>query len=234
MNQIVTTAIILRRTNYGEADRILTLLTPDHGKLRVMARGVRRIKSKIAGGIELFSVSNISYIKGRGEIGTLVSAQLAKHYGTIVKDITRTMLGYDLIKQLDRATEDETESDYFYLLEQVFIALDDVTIDVSVVRVWFSMQILRLDGHSPNLHTDTSGHKLELSEIYDFDHDAMTFYKKPDGIYNANHIKLLRLGFSGNPARLLAQVQGATEFLKPIIPLVQTIAQTYTRLYRDS
>ena len=45
-------AIVLRRTNYGEADRILQLLTPK-GKRSVMAKGVRRERSKLAGGIEL-------------------------------------------------------------------------------------------------------------------------------------------------------------------------------------
>ena len=48
-----TQAIVLRRTNFGEADRILTLLTP-LGQRGAMARGVRREKSKLAGGIELF------------------------------------------------------------------------------------------------------------------------------------------------------------------------------------
>ena len=50
-----TKAIVLRRTDYGEADRILQLLTPS-GKRSVIARGVRKEKSKLAGGIELFSV----------------------------------------------------------------------------------------------------------------------------------------------------------------------------------
>ncbi|MDB5181251.1 MAG: repair protein RecO, partial [Candidatus Saccharibacteria bacterium] len=113
MKQITTTAIILSRTDFGEADRILTLLTPDHGKLRLIAKGVRRIKSKLAGGIELFSVSDIVYIKGRGDIGTLISTRLIRHYGKIVSDVTRTMLGYDLIKMLNKATEDEPEDDYF-------------------------------------------------------------------------------------------------------------------------
>ena len=55
MKTIRTKAIVIRRTNYGEADRILQLLTPDYGKVSVMARGVRREKSKLAGGIELFA-----------------------------------------------------------------------------------------------------------------------------------------------------------------------------------
>ena len=53
-----TQAIVLRRTNFGEADRILTLLTP-LGQRGAMARGVRREKSKLAGGIELFGVSDV-------------------------------------------------------------------------------------------------------------------------------------------------------------------------------
>lgn len=63
-----TQAIVLRRTNYGEADRILQLLTP-LGKMSVMARGVRREKSRLAGGIELFGVSDIVVTTGKGEIG---------------------------------------------------------------------------------------------------------------------------------------------------------------------
>ena len=147
MKQIVTTGIVLARTNYGEADRILTLITPEYGKLSLMAKGVRRIKSKLAGGIELFSVSDITFIRGRSDLGTLISARLIKHYRTIVKDIGRTMLGYDLIKLLNKATEDEPESEYFTLLEQAFEALDDPTIDQNLIRLWFTMQLLRLGGY---------------------------------------------------------------------------------------
>jgi DNA repair protein RecO (recombination protein O) len=73
MQQLQTRGIILSRTDFGEADRILTVLTPQQGKLRLMAKGVRKIKSKLAGGIELFSVSDITYIRGKGELGTLIS-----------------------------------------------------------------------------------------------------------------------------------------------------------------
>ena len=53
-----TRAIVLRRTNYGEADRVVQLLTVE-GRRSVMARGVRKEKSKLAGGIELFAVSDV-------------------------------------------------------------------------------------------------------------------------------------------------------------------------------
>src|SRR5688572_15436140 len=147
MNQLVTEGIILSRIDYGEADRILTLLTPEQGKLRLMAKGVRRVKSKLAGGIELFSVSSITFVKGRGEIGTLISTRLAKHYAAIVKDLDRTMLGYDLIKQLNKVTEDHPEPEYFELLRHVFAALDDPAISLELVRFWFAAQLLRIEGH---------------------------------------------------------------------------------------
>jgi DNA repair protein RecO (recombination protein O) len=229
VRQLVTTGIILRRTDYGEADRILTMLTPDQGKLRLMAKGVRRVKSKLAGGIELFSVSHVTYIQGRKEIGTLISARLVKHYGGIVKDIQRTMLGYDLIKRLDKATEDEPEPEYFELLQQAFEALDDMAVGLELVRLWFMMQLLRLGGHTPNLQSDIHGDKLLPDSRYSFSFDDMTFTVAPNGPFTANHIKFLRLGFAGHQPKALGHVQGSNELAAGLIPLVQTMLQTYIR-----
>lgn len=63
-----TRAIVLRRTNYGESDRILNLLTPE-GKVAVLAKGVRKEKSRLAGGIELFSISDVVIHQGRSNLG---------------------------------------------------------------------------------------------------------------------------------------------------------------------
>jgi len=231
MNQVVTEGIILSRTDYGEADRIITLLTPDRGKLRLMAKGVRKVKSKLAGGIELFSVSAITYIPGRGEIGTLVSTRLVKHYGTIVQDLDRTMLGYELIKQLNKITEDEPEPEYFELLQQSFEALDDASIALPLVRFWFSAQLLRQTGHGPNLETDANGAKLQPSLAYGFNFDRMCFEPLPNrGYFTADHIKFLRLAFAGRAAKVLAQVQGNGPLVDKLAPLVSTMLQTYLRV----
>ncbi len=229
MKQVNTTAIVLSRTDFGEADRILTLLTPDHGKLRLIAKGVRRVKSKLAGGIELFSVSDIAFIKGRGDIGTLVSTRLIKHYGRIVGDVTRTMLGYDLIKLLNKVTEDEPEPEYFYLLEQAFAALDDSKVNAQLVRAWFLMQLLSIGGHTPNLHTELSGDKLTVDRNYEFSFDDMAFLQRPDGHFSADHIKFLRVGFSGNQPQIMQRISGLDGLLADLMPLVQTMASTFIR-----
>jgi DNA repair protein RecO (recombination protein O) len=231
VKQLVTTAIILGRTDYGEADRILSLLTPEFGKLSLLAKGVRRVKSKLAGGIELFSVSEITFIKGRGEVGTLVSTRLVKHYEHIVSDLNRTMLGYDLIKRLNRVTEDETEEEYFDLLRDSFEALNDKTISTDIVRFWFGAQLLRLSGHQPNLQTDQQGSKLQADQHYLFNFDNMCFAASPDhGQFAADDIKFLRLAFAGNSVNVLAHVQGSDSLAEKAAPLVNTMLTTYLRV----
>lgn len=229
MKQLVTRAIILSRTDYGEADRILTMLTPAYGKLTLLARGVRRVKSKLAGGIELFSVSEVTFIKGRGEVGTLVSTRLLKHYGQIVGNLDRTMLGYDLIKQLHKATEEEPEEAYFDLLSQAFEALNDPGINTDLIKLWFAMQLLRLGGHVPNLQTDTAGNKLQPEAGYEFSFDDSTFRPNTEGRFAAKHIKFLRLGFAGNVPAVLQHIQGSAGLVEATAALVSTMAATYIR-----
>jgi DNA repair protein RecO (recombination protein O) len=230
MRQLITQGIILSRTDFGEADRIITILTPDHGKLRLMAKGVRRAKSKLAGGIELFSVSDITFIRGRGDIGTLVSTRLQKHYGNIVHSIDRTMAGYDFIKLLNKTTEDEPGEEYFVLLRETFESLDDASIDLQIVWMWFYMQLLQLAGYAPNLQTDTSGAKLAADQTYLFSFDDMTFVARPGAPFHAEHIKLLRLGFSGQPPRVLQQIQGIQQLLTECLQLVKTLQTTHIRI----
>jgi DNA repair protein RecO (recombination protein O) len=87
-----TQAIVLRRTSYGEADRILKLITP-LGQRSVMAKAVRREKSKLAGGIELFGISDIVIQSGKGDLGILTSARLIHFYRHILEDYDRLQFG---------------------------------------------------------------------------------------------------------------------------------------------
>lgn len=224
MNQLVTKAIILSRTDYGEADRILTMLTPDYGKITLLGKGVRRVKSKLAGGIELFSVSEITFIKGRGEVGTLVSTRLVRHYEKIVSDLDRTMLGYELIQRLNKVTESETEQEYFDLMQQALEALNDKTVPLDLIRFWFTVQLLRLAGHTPNLRTDDQGNKLAADQLYGFNSDSVSFVTAAQGRFGADHIKFLRLAFAGNTAGVLSQVQGNKALIQDVLPLIQILS----------
>jgi DNA repair protein RecO (recombination protein O) len=230
MNRLQTRGIILSRIDYGEADRIITVLTSDQGKLRLMARGVRKPKSKLAGGIELFSVSDITFIRGRGEIGTLISTRLGKHYEHIVQDIERVQLGYDLIKMLNKATEDEPEPEYFELLENALKALNNQDISTALIRTWFNAQLLRQAGHSPNLQTATDGSKLDVDTTYTFDTEVMTFTPHKQGTFTASHIKTLRLLFSVHPPQDIDKVRDLDSLLAEVSPLIRTMLTSYIRV----
>ena len=229
-HSIVTKGIVLTRTNFGEAARIITMLTPDNGKVRLMAKGVRKVKSKLAGGIELFSISQITFIPGRGEISTLISSRLQQHYGTITRDINRTMFGYELIKTINKVTEDNAGEEYFDLLQNTLEALDEPNLPLDRLDLWLQLQLLKLAGHSPNVKTDTAGNKLTAEGHYNFSLDDMTFSSHEKGRYNAAHIKLLRLGLGLDSPKPLAQLQDIQTVLSATLALAKTMLQQHLRI----
>jgi DNA repair protein RecO (recombination protein O) len=232
IKHIKTKGIILTRTNFGEADRIITFITPDYGKVRAIAKAVRKSKSKLAGGIELFSVSELGLINGRGEIRTLIHSRLITHYGNIVKNLERTQLAYELMRITNKATEDAAESEYFNLLNEGLAALDDHDINIQIIETWFYMRLLKMTGHGPNLYEDIAGNKLDSKNTYNFNIDRMCFAAAQDGqgMFSTSHIKLLRLGFSAQKPSLLQRVQCSDDVLPTIYPLVQTMLKTFIRI----
>jgi DNA repair protein RecO (recombination protein O) len=228
--QILTIGIVLVRTDFQEADRIVTLLTPDYGKLRAIAKGVRRPKSKLAGGIELFSVSNITYLPGGGELGTIVSTRLQTHYGNIVRDINRTMLGYDFLKRMNRLTEDAAGEEYFQILKNSLAGLNDLELDMNLTELWMTMQLLFVTGHTPNLKADASGKKLEVGGTYIFDFDSMAFQPRAKGQFMANHIKLLRLAYATEEPGTLKQVTDAEKCTPDALKLAKDLLSLNVRI----
>lgn len=225
MKQTVGKGIILARTDIGEADRILTVLTPDDGKISIIAKAVRKIKSKLAGGIELFSISQISYIKGKGEVYTLTSSRLEKHFGNIVSNIDRTMYGYEILKIINRVTEANAESAYFDLLAGSLTALNDIKINLAIIKFWFNLHLLKIAGHAPNLQNDTEGKKLQANSQYNFDFSKMAFMPKPNGQFHQQHIKLLRLGENLQTPEPLAKINNIDSILSSCLQLTITMLQ---------
>ena len=195
-NDIKTLGYVLRRTNYGEADRILNLITP-LGKIAVLAKGVRREKSKLAGGIEMFSLSEYTIHRGRGELGIATSAKMMKYYGEIIKDYHRMELGVFLLKRLNMAAENSESAEFFEILDQALNALNDNR-DTRLVEAWFLLRLVRATGEEINLYRDGSGNRLESDKRYEWDKYESAFVEKADGGYGANEIKMLRIMATSN------------------------------------
>ncbi len=210
-----TQAIVLRRTNYGEADRILQLLTPD-GRQSVMARGVRKEKSKLAGGIELFAISDIVIGQGKGDLGVLTSAKLIQFYRHILEDYDRLQFGYLAIKLVARASETVNEPEWFDLLSEILMGLDVVTIPLPMIEAWFYIRYAGLLGHELNLEIDINGDKLEATQTYRYDSSEQGLRPVTNGEITGEHIKLLRL-IASRPLKVLVQIGGIGELLPDVL-----------------
>lgn len=216
MNQFSTKAIILRRTNYQEADKILQLLTPHHGKVSAMAKCVRRGKSKLAGGLELFAICDVTLLRGRSDIYTMTSARIETFYNKILHDYDRLQLGYACIKQVSKATETAGEPEFYELLHLSFEFLNDLTIDLQLIEAWFHLQQAALLGGALNVTHDNQNRRLHHERRYDFDTGDMLFVEHEQGAFTADHIKLLRLLIAKNP-RLVSHVSGVGPLIEDIL-----------------
>src|SRR4030042_4526114 len=96
-----TDAVILRRRNWGEADRILTLFTPLRGKIRVRAVGVRKPASRKAGHLELFHRATLFLAKGR-DFDIVTQAETLEAYPRLREDLARSEAASHAAQILDR------------------------------------------------------------------------------------------------------------------------------------
>ena len=204
-------AIVLRRTDYGEADRILHLLT-SAGRRNVIAKGVRCEKSKLAGGIELFALCDVVVRRGRGELGILTSAQLQQFYRHILDSYERMQFGYEMLKLVNRASEQVDEPAWFSVAQQVLAQLNNVKVEQKLIETWFYLQYAGLLGDELNLRTDVTAHTLSPDKTYMYDNTEKGLRPAEQGDLSADAIKLLRL-IQAKPLATVVQIGGITEVI---------------------
>jgi len=196
---IRTEAIVLRRTNYGEADRIIQILTPDQGKVSAIAKGVRREKSKLAGAVELFARLDMTLHAGKGDLAIVTGSRIVQVYRNILEDYDRLQFGYEVIKQITKAADALDEPAFFTLLDEALKSLDDRDVPLGIVKAWFWLQLAILMGQGLNLSTDDNGMKLVEDTEYEFDPMLGAFTYREKGRFTSDHIKILRLLSAQSP-----------------------------------
>jgi DNA repair protein RecO (recombination protein O) len=146
---------VLRKLDYGEADRIFTLLTRTHGKVGAIAKGVRRPESRLGPSLELYSHVDVLLAKGRGELD--VVAQVSRIPGYRIAGDVGQMAHAALIAELaERVCEDRHPVDGVY--EMTVSALDELSRETDPRRAsaWFLMTALDLLGYAPQLSSCAS------------------------------------------------------------------------------
>ncbi len=162
-----TTAIILQRYEFGEADRLLTIFTPDHGKLRVIAKGVRKPAGRKTGHVELFTRAKMIINRGR-ELHVVAQAELVEPFMPLREDLERGAYANYVVELLDHFSEfEEQNTSLFELLDSALGWLCEPNIDLRLLARYYELQLLALVGFQPSLFNCAVGQeKIEPQDQF--------------------------------------------------------------------
>jgi DNA repair protein RecO (recombination protein O) len=144
-------AIVLRRLDYGESDRILTLLTREQGKFAAIAKGARKGKARSAGALDLFARSRMLLAKGHN-LDVVAQVERRGDVRNISGDLQRTAYACLVAEVVDKVLEDRHPvDDVFDLVVATLERLNAPERSPRADASWFLMRILELLGYQPQL-----------------------------------------------------------------------------------
>ncbi len=142
-----TLGFVFRQKDLGEADKIFSVFTKDFGRIEVLGKGIRKISSKLRGGIEIFSISEIEFVEGRYQ-KRLVGAQIKKRFKKIKKDLKKLSIAFKIAEALDLLIRGpEREKKIFLLLEKTFSKLNFSKRERLIYLIFF-WKLISLLGYS--------------------------------------------------------------------------------------
>jgi DNA repair protein RecO (recombination protein O) len=141
-------AIVLRRRDLGEADRLLTVFTRDRGKLSVLAKGVRRAASRKAGHIEPFTYVDLLVAKGQS-LDIITQAETIASHRELRDDLWRSSWAYYVAELVDAFTREEDPNALLFDLLQETLGRLAQGADPALVTRYYELHLLALVGYQP-------------------------------------------------------------------------------------
>ncbi len=145
-----TEGVILRRLDFGEADRIVVVFTPGRGRVETIAKGVRRITSRRAGHLEPLTRARLLLAQGR-QLDVITQAEALDLFPNLRSDLVRTAAGFYLAELVDRFTEPQQPNPGLYRHLVEGLKLLDLGQDPDLVRRYFELRLLDAVGFRPEL-----------------------------------------------------------------------------------
>jgi DNA repair protein RecO (recombination protein O) len=145
-----TEAIVLRHSDFGEADRLLTVVTPYLGKLRLLAKGIRKPSSRKAGHLDLFTRTELMVARGRN-LDIITQAQMIEPYLALRRDLWRMSHAYYVAELLDVFSEEQAENEALYRLFSHALGWICQSNDLQLSMRFFELRVLDLAGYRPQL-----------------------------------------------------------------------------------
>jgi DNA repair protein RecO (recombination protein O) len=203
--------IVLRSMDYGEGNKIISLFTAELGKVSVMARGAKKVKSRYAAVTQVFTYGDFVLFKQKGQMGTLNSADIIEAHHGLREDLNKSAYSAYLVEMTDRMLGDEEGS--AYLFEQLRAGLHamEENKDMQIIVHLYEMKMFELAGYLPVTNCCVScGSDKELLSFSPSMGGVLCArcpYKDPMGIVvSEGTLKLLKL-FPSMDMRRLGTVQ---------------------------
>jgi len=142
--------IVLKRINFGETDKIVTIFSKHYGKVTLLAKGIRRLTSRKRGNLEIFNQVAFFAAKGKG-LDIVTEVELLKSFSSWRKDLPKVALAYQLCEMVDRLTVEGSEQEEVYeLLISYLSNLSSVTpTNQNTFLNSFGINLLKLLGFWP-------------------------------------------------------------------------------------
>jgi DNA repair protein RecO (recombination protein O) len=161
-----TEAIILKRTDFGEADRLLTLFSKELGKISAIAKGARKPQSRKTGHVELFMRSKFFIAKGRN-LDIITQAEMVDPHALIREDLMRVSHASYAVELLNRFTVEEDPHPAIYDLLDDTLSRYSVTEDLNLVTRYYELRLLSLTGFQPRLyHCVSCGEEIQEQDQF--------------------------------------------------------------------
>ena len=140
--------IVLRRRSYGEADRILSVYSKDRGRITLIAKGIRRPKSRKRGHLEIFSLLKFQANSGRG-IDLMTEADIVDDFKDIRRSLSRVSLAYYFMEVIGKITHESEKNEDLYML--ILESLNKLKTETKLkdLRLDFVLKLLTLMGYWP-------------------------------------------------------------------------------------
>ena len=145
-----TEAVVLKRSDFGEADRVVTLYTPKRGKFRAVAKGVRRLTSRKAGHLELFTHSQLLLATARS-LDIITQAETIASFPALRTDLSRTSRAYYAAELLDRFTGEGIENRPLFELLLKALEWLNAESNIDLLMRFYELHLLDLVGYRPQL-----------------------------------------------------------------------------------
>ena len=140
----------------------------------------------------MFSKVELNIHQGKSEFGVITSARMLKYYDKLLVDLKKLELAAMVLKKVSLAAESSDSPEYFKLVEQSLMGLND-GIDICLVESWFLINLKKVMGEEINVYRDEKGQKLAAGQRYSWDGMELAFVAAENGQFGVDEIKMLRL-----------------------------------------